>query len=81
MPQMAQYVFDFYQTKLNTFNQLKKVTKKTEETTKSQDKAQSNKDRIEKLDEEEKVLREKLGIILKLWVLYSWRTLKFPFNF
>ena len=62
MPQLAQYVFDFYQSKLQTWNKLQKVTQETEEKSESGDKIQANRDRIKNLDEEEKVLREKLGI-------------------
>lgn len=64
MPQMAQYVFDFYQSKLQSWNKLQKITQETEESSQSNDKTQANKDRIKKLDEEEKVLREKLGNII-----------------
>ncbi len=50
MPEMAQYVYDFYQTKLKTWqksrNQQEKVDKE---------------ERLRKLNEEEKVLREKLN--------------------
>lgn len=61
MPQMAQYVFDFYQAKLKFWNKLKNVSKEAEDTRKSEDKVKANRERLAKLDAEEKVLREKLG--------------------
>jgi len=67
MPQMAQYVFDFYQAKLKFWNKLKNVSKEAEDTRRSEDKVKANRERLAKLDEEEKTLREKLG----------WRTLLF----
>lgn len=53
MPEMAQFVYDFYQSKLQQWNKLK--NKQNEEEAKRR-----NKERLQKLDEEEKILREKL---------------------
>ena len=61
MPQMAQYVFDFYQAKLSCWNKLQKVTRESDEKKKGQEKTNENRERLEKLNEEEKILREKLG--------------------
>ena len=71
MPQMAQYVFEFYQAKLKCWNKLQNVTKEVEDKGKSVDKVNANKERLKKLDEEEKVLREKLGktLILSNFIL------------
>lgn len=57
MPEMAQFVFDFYQSKLKLWNQMKKREKQEER----QAIKESNEERRRKLDEEEKLLRGKLN--------------------
>ena len=54
MPEMAQYVFDFYQSKLEHFNKIKNQAKASEGKAKHQERAKL-------LADEEKLLREKLG--------------------
>ncbi len=65
MPQMAQFVFDFYQAKLNCWNKLQNVTREVREKKSVQDKNKENRERLERLNEEERVLREKLGMVYK----------------
>lgn len=55
MAEMAQFVYDFYQSKLQHWNKIK--NKEKEELSK-----QRHKERLQQLDEEEKVLREKLTL-------------------
>jgi len=54
MTDMAQFVFDFYQSKLKLWNSIKKNDEKIE-----QDNIREENKR--KLDEEEKIIREKLN--------------------
>ena len=54
MADMTQFVFDFYQSKLKLWNSIKKKEEQTEE-------ENTREEAKRKLDEEEKLLREKLN--------------------
>ncbi len=69
MPQMAQFVYDFYQAKLSCWNKLQSVTREAREKKSEQEKTKESQERLERLNEEERILREKLGrfcFLLKL---------------
>ena len=53
MPEMAQFVYDFYNSKLQMWSKSKRENNEVQET-------ERREDRLRKLDEEEKVLRERL---------------------
>ncbi len=61
MPQMAQFVYDFYQAKLSCWNKLQSVTREAREKKSEQEKTEESEERLERLNEEERILREKLG--------------------